>query len=96
MSQRFITAPLPILHCCVFAGAQYLPGWLAVMIDDHQCGFSVTAENPAAFADALEQAASDRPALLAMVQRGLALAKAQFARQAFSDRWVDWGTGVKA
>ncbi len=84
----YIAAGLPVLN--------NYPGWLAEMIDEHQCGFAVTPDNPAAFADALEQAAANRPALQAMGQRGLALAKAQFARQALADKWVDWVTGVKA
>jgi glycosyltransferase involved in cell wall biosynthesis len=84
----YIAAGLPVLN--------NYPGWLAEMIDEHQCGFAVTPDNPTAFADALEQAAADRPALQAMGQRGLALAKAQFARQALADKWVDWVTGVKA
>jgi glycosyltransferase involved in cell wall biosynthesis len=84
----YIAAGLPVLN--------NYPGWLAEMIDEHQCGFSVTPDNPIAFADALEQAAANRPALQAMGQRGLALAKTQFARQALADKWVDWVTGVKA
>jgi glycosyltransferase involved in cell wall biosynthesis len=84
----YIAAGLPVL-------SNY-PGWLAEMIQEHQCGFAVTPDNPAAFADALEQAAADRPALKAMGQRSLALAKAHFARQALADKWVDWVTGVTA
>lgn len=66
------------------------------MIDEHQCGFAIPPDNPTAFADALEQAAADRPALQAMGQRGLALANTQFERQALAEKWVDWVTGVKA
>lgn len=84
----YIAAGLPVLN--------NYPGWLAEMIDEHQCGFAVTPDNSTAFADALEQAAADRQALQVMGQRGLALAKTQFARQALADKWVDWVTGVKA
>jgi glycosyltransferase involved in cell wall biosynthesis len=83
----YIAAGLPVLN--------NYPGWLAGMIEEHQCGFAVPPDNPAAFADALEKAAADRPALQAMGQRGLALARAHFARQALADKWVDWVTGVK-
>jgi glycosyltransferase involved in cell wall biosynthesis len=83
----YIAAGLPVLN--------NYPGWLAEMIDEHQCGFAVTPDNPKAFADALEQAAADRPALQTMGQRGLTLARAQFDRQALADNWVDWVTGVK-
>jgi glycosyltransferase involved in cell wall biosynthesis len=72
------------------------PGWLAEMIEKHQCGFAVQPDNPVAFADALEQAAADRSALKLMGQRGLSLARAQFARQALADKWVKWVTGVKS
>jgi glycosyltransferase involved in cell wall biosynthesis len=83
----YIAAGLPVLN--------NYPGWLADMIEEHQCGFAVPPDNPVAFADALEQAAANRLALKAMGQRGLALAKAQFARQALADKWVDWVTEVK-
>jgi glycosyltransferase involved in cell wall biosynthesis len=84
----YIAAGLPVLN--------NYPGWLAEMITEHQCGFAVPPDNSGAFADALEQAAADRIALKAMGQRGLSLAKAQFARQALADKWVDWVTGVKS
>lgn len=84
----YIAAGLPVVN--------NYPGWLAEMIEEYQCGFAVPADNPVAFADALEQAAADRPALRAMGQRGLALAKERFAREALADRWVDWVTGAKS
>lgn len=84
----YIAAGLPVLN--------NYPGWLAELIDEHQCGFAIPPDNPTAFADALEQAAADRPALQAMGQRGLALANTQFERQALAEKWVDWVTGVKA
>jgi glycosyltransferase involved in cell wall biosynthesis len=84
----YIAAGLPVLN--------NYPGWLAEIIEEHDCGFTVPPENPIAFADALEQAASDRPALKAMGQRGLTLAKAKFARQSLAENWVDWVTGIKS
>jgi len=84
----YIAAGLPVLN--------NYPGWLAEMITQHQCGFAVPPDNPAAFADALEQAAADRPALKAMGQRGLALARREFDRDLLSDRWVDWVAGAKS
>jgi len=83
----YIAAGLPVLN--------NYPGWLAEMITQHQCGFAVPPDNAAAFADALEQAAKDRPALKAMGQRGLALAQQEFDRAALADRWVNWLEGVK-
>lgn len=84
----YIAAGLPVLN--------NYPGWLAEMITKQGCGFAVPPDRPAAFADALEQAAADRDALKSMGQRGRALAEAQFDRTKLADRWVDWVTGVKA
>ena len=76
----YIAAGLPVL-------INY-PGWLAELIIQHRCGFPVPPDNPAAFADALEQAANDRQALKAMGVRGRALAEAEFSRAMLADRWV--------
>lgn len=84
----YIAAGLPVLN--------NYPGWLAEMIEEHQCGFAVPPDNPAAIAAALEQAAADRSALKVMGQRGLVLAREQFARHAMADKWVDWVTEVKS
>ncbi|WP_306544554.1 glycosyltransferase family 4 protein [Malikia spinosa] len=83
----YIAAGLPVLN--------NYPGWLAEMITEQRCGFAVTPDSPAAFADALEQAADDRTALKAMGKRGRALAETRFDRTELADRWVDWVTGVK-
>ena len=82
----YIAAGLPVLN--------NYPGWLAEMITTHRCGFAVPADDPSAFADALELAAADRLALKVMGKRGRDLAVAQFSRDAFADLWVDWVTGV--
>jgi len=84
----YIAAGLPVLN--------NYPGWLAEMIEKHQCGFAVPPDNPTAFADALEQAAADRAALKGMGKRGYELAKQQFNREMLADQWVNWVTGVKA
>lgn len=83
----YIAASLPVLN--------NYPGWLAEMIREHQCGFAVPPDNPAAFADALERAAADRDALKQMGHRGHQLAKQHFNREVLADQWVDWVTGVK-
>ena len=77
----YIAAGLPVLN--------NYPGWLAGMIQDNACGFAVPPDNPAAFADALEQAAADRTHLKAMGQRGRALAEREFDRDLLASRWVD-------
>lgn len=84
----YIAAGLPVLN--------NYPGWLAEMLVEHQCGFAVPPDNAVAFANALEQAAADRDALVSMGKRGLALAKKQFDRTMLADSWVIWVTGVKA
>lgn len=77
----YIAAGLPVLN--------NYPGWLAGMIDENKCGFSVPPEHPVAFADALERAADDRAALRPMGERGRALAEREFSRALLADRWVD-------
>jgi glycosyltransferase involved in cell wall biosynthesis len=78
----YIAAGLPVLN--------NYPGWLAELITLHGCGFAVPPGSPAAFADALEQAAADRVALKAMGERGLTLARLGFDRRRLADQWVDW------
>lgn len=80
----YIAAGLPVLN--------NYPGWLAEMIRQHECGFAVPPDDHVAFADALEQAASDRKALKAMGQRGHALAESDFSRDLLADRFVTWVT----
>lgn len=82
----YIAAGLPVLN--------NYPGWLAEMIGEQRCGFSVLPDDAAAFADALECAADDREMLRAMGQRGRALAASQFSREKLADRWVDWVAGA--
>lgn len=81
----YIAAGLPVLN--------NYPGWLAEMIEQHQCGFAVPPEDPAAFAEALEKAASDRAALQAMGKNSRKLAQDQFSRKQLADKWVNWVTG---
>ncbi len=78
----YIAAGLPVLN--------NYPGWVADLIKRHRCGFAVPAGDPRAFADALERAASDRPALRAMGKRARILASTEFERGALADRWVAW------
>lgn len=78
----YIAAGLPVLN--------NYPGWLAEMIGEHRCGFAVPPDDPVAFADALEAAATDRDALKVMGSQGRALAEKEFSRTLLADRWVDW------
>jgi len=83
----YIASGLPVLN--------NYPGWLAEMIVREDCGFAVAPENPEAFADALEQAASDRAALKAKGERGRQLAAREFDRKLLSGQFVQWLEGVK-
>lgn len=82
----YIAAGVPVLN--------NYPGWLADLIRQNRCGFAVPPDSPAAFADALELAASDRVALKEMGTRGRALAMQEFDRAVLADRWVQWLEGV--
>ncbi|MFH4548193.1 glycosyltransferase family 4 protein [Vibrio alginolyticus] len=82
----YISAGLPVIN--------NYPGWLAGMIEDSQCGFTVAPENPQAFANALEQAADNRGALVNMGASARQLAESQFDRQLLADKWVEWVVGT--
>jgi glycosyltransferase involved in cell wall biosynthesis len=82
----YIASGLPVLN--------NYPGWLADYIKQEQCGFTVKPDDPSAFADALELAADDRPALKLMGKRAKELAKTKFNRDNLADQWVSWVTGV--
>lgn len=66
------------------------PGWLAEVVREARCGWAVPPDDPAAFADALEQAAAMRAELPAMGQRGLELARTRFHRDRLGEQWVSW------
>jgi glycosyltransferase involved in cell wall biosynthesis len=83
----YISAGLPVLN--------NYPGWLAGMIKEHECGYSIEPENPKAFADALEHAADNKKLLPEMGGRAQALAKQEFNRHTLADKWMVWVTGAK-
>lgn len=78
----YISAGLPVLN--------NYPGWLAEMINEHECGYSVSPEDPGAFADALEDAADNRSILISMGDHSLKLAERSFNRHNLADQWVSW------
>ena len=82
----YISAGLPVLN--------NYPGWLADMITEHECGYTVEAENAKAFADALEKASADKVNLKIMGGNARALAQAEFDRRNLADSWVNWVTGI--
>ncbi len=83
----YIAAGLPVLN--------NYPGWLAEMITEKQCGFSVPPNNATAFADALEDAERDRKVLKTMGINARELAETSFDRSNLSTKFVEWLQGAK-
>jgi glycosyltransferase involved in cell wall biosynthesis len=77
----YISASLPVLN--------NYPGWLADMIKANNCGFIVPPDDPVAFADALENAESNRADLTVKGIQGKALAILEFDRQKLAEKFVD-------
>lgn len=82
----YISAGLPVLN--------NYPGWLAGLIEEHDCGFAVPPDDPSAFADALIAAAENRDALRRKGEKAHELAASAFSRSKLSEDWVDWVTGA--
>lgn len=83
----YIASGLPVLN--------NYPGWISEMIQQEECGFTVPAQNPEAFANALEAAAADPEKLKAMGKNAQSLAKSQFDRSELSYQFVQWLEGCK-
>ena len=77
----YISAGVPVLN--------NYPGWLAELIDDNGCGFSVPPEDPIAFADVLEKAAGNRQDLKVKGSKARALAIEKFDRKILASRWTE-------
>ena len=76
----YISAGVPVLN--------NYPGWLAELINDNGCGFSVPPEDPIAFADALEKAAGNRQDLKVKGSKARALAIEKFDRKILASKWA--------
>lgn len=78
----YISAGLPVLN--------NYPGWLADMIQEHQCGLAVPPKKPEALADALCSLA-DNPELRRQYgQNGRRLAEHEFSREKLANEFVDF------
>ena len=77
----YISAGVPVLN--------NYPGWLAELINDNGCGFSVPPEDSIAFADVLEKAAGNRQDLKVKGSRARALAIEKFDRKILASRWTE-------
>lgn len=82
----YISSGLPVLN--------NYPGWLAEMISEYECGFTVPPDAPVAFADALEKAQENRELLKKMGEKSKELAVESFNRGNLANKWVDWVVGV--
>jgi glycosyltransferase involved in cell wall biosynthesis len=82
----YLAAGLPVL--CNY------PGWLAELINSHECGFVVPPDNPHAFAAALIKAADNRQETENMGKNALCLAKTEFDRRTLADKWTNWVLGT--
>lgn len=78
----YISSSLPVLN--------NYPGWLADMITNEKCGYTVPPQDPGAFADALEDAAENCAKLTEMGINSLSLAKKNFNRVELADKWINW------
>lgn len=76
----YIAAGMPVLN--------NYPGWLADMINEHQCGKAIPPDDPEAFADAVQWFMDHRGELKAMGLRGRKLAEAQFDRDLLATKWI--------
>lgn len=78
----YIAAGVPVLN--------NYPGWLAELVETHDCGIAVPPANADAFADALVQFADDRAMTRRMGDNALRLAQHSFARDALAEDWAEW------
>jgi len=76
----YIAVGLPVLN--------NYPGWLADMINERRNGLAVEADNPRAFADALEFMADDPDRLARMGAASQSLAMERFSRQKLASDFV--------
>jgi len=83
----YIAAGLPVLN--------NYPGWLAEMIEDNKCGYSVKPENPKLFVDALEDAFNNKDKIESMGENARALAERDFDRAHLASNWAEWVLDVK-
>ena len=77
----YISAGVPVLN--------NYPGWLAELIDENDCGFTIPPDDPEAFADTLEDAANNLLKLKTKGAKAKALACKQFDRKKLVSSWVD-------
>lgn len=78
----YISCGLPVLN--------NYPGWLADMINKHQCGMAVPPDNAKELADAMLSMASDEGRIAQMGENGKQLARADFDRDKLSNQFAQF------
>ncbi|CAM2068269.1 Glycosyltransferase family 4 protein [Sulfidibacter corallicola] len=81
----YISAGLPVIN--------NYPGWLAEMIESHDCGVVVPPGDAAAFADALERLAADPEVCRRYGANARALAEREFSRDTLGNRMIAFLAG---
>jgi glycosyltransferase involved in cell wall biosynthesis len=70
------------------------PGWVAELIEQHNCGIGVPPEDAIAFADAIEHLAVHPETRARMGQNARRLAERRFDRQQLADEFVEFLEGL--
>lgn len=78
----YLAAGMPVLN--------NYPGWLASLIDEHNCGIAVPPNNPMAFADALQKMADNPAQTRAMGTSARALGESTFNRRTLAAEFVQF------
>ena len=81
----YISAGLPVLNNC---------RWIARLISEEECGYSVVPNDPVAFADKMVFASENRHVLKPMGLNARRLAEKKFDRKQLSEMWVAWVTSA--
>lgn len=77
----YIAAGLPVLN--------NYPGWVAGLLEEHDCGIAVPPEDPLAFADAIAWMADNPEKLRQMGENARVLAETRFSRAKLARLFVD-------
>lgn len=78
----YIAAGLPVIN--------NYPGWLAELINQHQCGIAVPADDVNALAEALMELNDNRESLPIMAKNSLNLAQSSFDRKQLASQFVHY------